>query len=112
MMWTVSVPVVAVVWPLVAASQNTDLGWIAALAFNLVIFGVGIATITSGVRSHNLGTVNLGMIVIAGLVVVRFFDTEIGFVAKGLAFIAVGVGFLFANLVMAQRLKRAEEGGS
>jgi hypothetical protein len=108
MLWTVSVPVVAVVWPLVAASENTDLRWVAALAFNLVLFGVGIATITSGVRSQNLGTVNLGMMVVAGLVVVRFFDTEIGFVAKGLAFIAVGVGFLIANLIMARRLKRAE----
>jgi uncharacterized membrane protein len=112
MLWTVSVPVVAVVWPMVAASENTDLRWMAALAFNLVLFGIGIATITSGVRSQNLGTVNLGMIVIAGLVVVRFFDTEIGFVAKGLAFIAVGVGFLFANVVMARRLKRAEGGAS
>jgi len=110
MLWTVSVPVVAVVWPLVAASENTDLRWVAALAFNLVLFGVGIATITSGVRRQNLGTVNLGMIVVAGLVVVRFFDTEIGFVAKGLAFIAVGIGFLVANLIMARRLNRAEGG--
>ncbi len=110
MLWTVSVPVVAVIWPLVAASENTDLGWVAALAFNLILFGVGIATITSGVRSQNLGTVNLGMIVVAGLVVVRFFDSEIGFVAKGLAFIAVGAGFLVANVIMARRLKRAEEG--
>ena len=52
------------------------------------------------------------MIVIAGLVVVRFFDTEVGFVAKGLAFIAVGVGFLVANVIMARRLKRAEGGAS
>jgi hypothetical protein len=47
------------------------------------------------------------MLVIAALVVVRFFDAEIGFVAKGLAFIAVGIGFLVANLVMARRLRRA-----
>jgi len=110
MLWTVSVPVVAVLWPLVAASEDTGARWAAALAFNLILFAVGIATISSGVRSQNLGTVNLGMAVVAALVVVRFFDTEIGFVAKGLAFIAVGIGFLVANVIMARRLKRAEGG--
>ncbi len=110
MVWTVSVPVAAIVWPLVAASENTDLRWIAALAFNLILFVVGIASITSGIRSQNLGTVNLGMMVIAALTVVRFFDAEIGFVAKGLAFIVIGIGFLAANVVMSRRLKRAEGG--
>jgi uncharacterized membrane protein len=109
MMWVVSVPVVAVVWPLVAASEDTDNRWIAALAFNLVLFGVGLATIAHGARHQHLGTVNLGMVVIAALVVVRFFDAEIGFVAKGLAFIVVGIGFLVANLIMSRRLKRAGE---
>lgn len=108
MLWTVSVPVVAIMWPLVAASEGTDARWIAALAFNLVLLGVGIATVASGVRSQSLGTVNLGMVVIAALVVVRFFDAEIGFVAKGLAFIAVGIGFLVANAVMTRRLRRAQ----
>ena len=110
MIWTISVPVAAVVWPLVAASEKTDARWIAALAFNLILFGFGIATITSGVRRQKLGTVNLGMVVVAALVVVRFFDVEIGFIAKGLAFIAVGIGFLVANVVMSKRLQRAEGG--
>jgi len=109
MLWMVSVPVVAVVWPLVAASEGTDAGWVAALAFDLVLFAVGIATITSGIRTQSLATVNLGMVMIAALVVGRFFDSEIGFVAKGLAFITVGVGFLVANIVMSRRLRRAEE---
>lgn len=108
--WTLSVPLVAVLWPWVAASESTDIRWVAALAFNLLLFGVGIATIVSGIRSQHLGTVNLGMVVIAGLVVVRFFDSEFGFVAKGLAFIIIGAGFLVANVVLSRRLKRAEKG--
>jgi len=108
MIWAASVPAVAVLWPLVAASENTDMRWIAALAFSLILFGVGIATIATGIRTQHLGTVNLGMAVVALLVVVRFFDAEIGFVAKGLAFIVVGIGFLVANLVMSKRLRVAE----
>lgn len=110
LLWVVSVPVVAVVWPIVAASEDTDARWVAALAFSLVLFVVGVGTIASGIRSQGLGTVNLGMLVVAALVVARFFDAEIGFVAKGLAFIVVGIGFLVANLVLSRRLRRAEEG--
>jgi len=108
LLWMLSVPVVAVVWPLVAASEDSSFRWIAALAFSLILFVVGIGTIASGVRSEHLGTVNLGMTVVALLVVVRFFDAEIGFIAKGLAFIAVGIGFLVANIIMSRRLQRAE----
>lgn len=108
--WMVSVPAVAVLWPLVAASDGGEARWIAALAFTFIVFAVGIATIVSGIRSHHLGTVNLGMLVVSALVVVRFFDAEIGFVVKGLAFIVVGIGFLAVNLVMSRRLKRATGG--
>ncbi len=110
--WVSSVPLVAVLWPWVASGDTLDAKYVAAIAFNLLLFGVGIATIVSGVRRQHLGTVNLGMVVVALLVVVRFFDTEIGFVVKGLAFIVVGIGFLIANLVMARRVKRADGGGA
>ncbi len=106
--WAASVPLVAVLWPWVASDDTLDAKVVAAIAFNILVFGVGIATIASGVRNQNLGTVNLGMVVVALLVVVRFFDAEIGFVAKGLAFIVVGVGFLVANLVLSRQLKSAE----
>jgi len=108
MAWVSSVPLVAVLWPWVASGNTLDAKFVAAVAFNLLLFGVGIATIASGIRNQNLGTVNLGMVVVALLVVVRFFDAEIGFVAKGLAFIVVGIGFLVANLVLARRLRSAE----
>ena len=107
--WVASVPLVAVLWPWVAASDAAEPRRLAAIAFSLLLFSVGIVTIVAGIRGEHLGTVNLGMVVVAALVVVRFFDAEIGFVAKGLAFIVVGIGFLVANLVMARRLKRAGE---
>jgi uncharacterized membrane protein len=110
--WILSVPLVAVLWPWVASGETPDARYLAAIAFNLLLFGVGIATIVTGVRRQHLGTVNLGMVVVASLVVVRFLDAEIGFVVKGLAFIVVGIGFLIANLVMAKRLRRAEGGGA
>jgi len=106
LLWGLSVPLVAVVWPLTAA---TDSRWIGAVAFTLLLFVVGVATIVEGVRRQNLGTVNLGMLVVALLVVVRFFDSGFGFILKGLAFILVGIGFLVANVLLSRSLRAGEE---
>jgi uncharacterized membrane protein len=106
LLWGMSVPVIAVVWPLVAA---TDSDWIGMVAFNLLLFVVGLATLAEGVGRQSLGTVNLGMAVVAMLVIVRFFDSEVGFILKGIAFIVVGIGFLAANVLLSRRLRTPEE---
>jgi uncharacterized membrane protein len=106
LLWGMSVPVIAVAWPVTAA---TDSKWIGMAAFNLLLFIVGLATLAEGVKSQNLGTVNLGMSVVAMLVIVRFFDSGFGFILKGLTFILVGVGFLVANVILSRRLRSSEE---
>ena len=106
LLWGLSVPLVAVVWPLTA---TTDSRWIGAVSFTLLLLIVGIATIAEGVRRQNLGTVNLGMLVVALLVVVRFFDSGFGFILRGFAFILVGIGFLVANIVLSRSLRAGEE---
>ncbi|MCG6947651.1 MAG: DUF2157 domain-containing protein [Acidobacteria bacterium] len=100
LLWVISVPLVAVVWPVTAA---TDIDWLGALAFNLLLFVVGVATLSEGVRGQNLAVVNLGMAVVALLIIVRFFDSDLGFIFKGLAFIFVGIGFLVANMLLSRR---------
>lgn len=109
LVWGLSVPVIAVVWPLVAATDSSRIGMV---AFTLLLFVVGIATVGVGVRRQSLGTVNLGMIVVALLVVVRFFDSGFGFIFKGFAFILVGLGFLVANILLSKSLRATEEGNS
>jgi uncharacterized membrane protein len=101
LLWGLSVPLTAVVWPLTA---STDSKWIGMAAFNLLLFVVGLATLAEGVGRQSLGTVNLGMAVVAMLVIVRFFDSEVGFILKGIAFIVVGLGFLAANVLLSRRL--------
>ena len=106
LLWCLSVPLVAVVWPLVAA---TDSEWIGPVSFILLLFGVGIATIAIGLKDQSLATVNLGMVVVATLVIVRFFDSGFGFILKGFAFILVGIGFLVVNIVLSRRLRVTAE---
>lgn len=75
------------------------------LLFNVYLLALGVGTLVWGVRSARLGVVNAGMLIVAALVVARFFDEDLGFVARGVAFIALGLGFLVTNLVLLKRMK-------
>ncbi|NQU12320.1 hypothetical protein HQ590_16105, partial [bacterium] len=72
---------------------------------NLYVLGLGVALLGLGIRDHRLGVVNLGLLVTSALIVARFFDSDLGFVLRGLAFIAVGAGFLVTNIVLLRRAR-------
>jgi hypothetical protein len=75
------------------------------LLFNVYMFALGLFTISAGIRGGRLGTLNGGMLILTAVLVARFFDSDLGFVARGVAFILIGVGFLAANLVMVRKSK-------
>jgi len=77
----------------------------AVLLVNLYLLVMGIALGVAGIRNVRLGLVNAGMLVVCPLILLRFFDSDFSFVARGLAFIVLGAGFLGANLVAGRRLK-------
>jgi len=101
--------------PLAAALPLAALaGWLAltmdsraagALLFNAYALALGIGTLVRGVRRERISSANAGMVVIAALVVSRFFDSDFSFLARGIAFIAVGIGFLVANFLLFKRRK-------
>ncbi len=76
-----------------AATESSTNEAFALILFNLYLFVLGLATTISGIRNGHLGTVNAGMLILAVLIVARFFDSDLGFVIRGLAFILVGLGF-------------------
>ncbi|GLI91315.1 hypothetical protein LMG27198_03070 [Methylocystis echinoides] len=75
----------------------------AAALFNLYLLIVGVGVLVTGFRTQRLGLVNAGMAVLSALIFCRFFDSDLGFVARGVAFIVVGAGFLAANLVLLRK---------
>jgi uncharacterized membrane protein len=77
-----------------------DATFIGAALFNLYLFTLGIGTLVIGLRERRLGTVNVGMFVLAAVILCRFFDSDLGFLLKGIAFILVGAGFLGTNWVL------------
>lgn len=93
-------------FPLVAFGLPTP---VAAIAFNLYLVGLGLVLMRAGARKERLGTLNLGMAIIGLIMVARFFDSEMGFTERGIAFLAAGALFLGGNLYLRRRMHRTRE---
>lgn len=97
-----AMPIVSLAsYVMVAAGASSDL---ALVIFNVYLFACGLVVTINGIQSGHLGTVNAGMIILAALIVARFFDSEFGFVVRGLAFILIGVGFFVVNWIIARKI--------
>ena len=84
----------------------------ARLLFDVWLAGVGITGLAEGWRSGRLVRANAGLLALAGLAVARFFDADVSFLVRGLAFIVVGVGFLLTNLLLIRRGRERVETAS
>lgn len=72
----------------------------AYILVNLIIFVLAIMTIRKGNLSSDFTELNFGLLIVAVLIFSRFFDSNISFLIRGIAFILVGVGFFFVNYTM------------
>ena len=91
--------------PVVALMGNAlnHIGGFSMVLMNVYALALGVSLIWLGVRDRRLGVVNLGMLVTAALIIARFFDSDMSFLLRGLAFIVVGAGFLVTNVVLIRR---------
>jgi hypothetical protein len=96
-------PIVVIAW--LIAKQSGD-GLVPFLSLNFFLLALGLYTLLRGIRSGRVFEANLGMVVIAILATARFFDTDLEFVVRGIAFILIGLGFLATNLVVFKRKAR------
>jgi hypothetical protein len=83
--------------------------WICLAAFNGFSAVLGLSLLVAGLRDGRLGPVYAGLCAIMALVLLRFFDSDLSFAARGVAFIVSGCLFLAANLWLARRLRGAKE---
>lgn len=81
----------------------TDRNGGAQALFNLYLFILGLGLLVRGFRAQQIGTVNAGMLVLFGLILLRFFDEDLGFVFRGVVFVLLGAAFLAVNWVLARK---------
>ena len=75
---------------------------------NAYLLLLGSKEIQKGNATDSIARLNFGVLIIAILVACRFFDTEMGFLARGILFILVGVSFFALNYYMLKKRKRNE----
>ena len=97
-------PIVAIAW---LVAKQTGNALVSSLLLNFFLLALGVYTLLRGIRSGRVFEANLGMVVIAILATARFFDTDLEFVVRGIAFIAIGLGFLATNVIVFKRKARA-----
>ena len=95
------IPCVIGVGYLVQYFDGSGIG--ATIILNAYMLGLSISVIAAGVREHNLAKLNLGMLMVAALIIARFFDMDVSFVVRGVLFVLAGIGFLVANVVIVRR---------
>jgi len=104
LLWLFGVaPLIAVIGYSVAAWDQTAI--MPMLLFNGYVFVLGLGVMISALRQGRAGKLNAGLLLLAAVILARFFDSDLNFLIRGLAFIGVGLGFLIANLVLARQSK-------
>ena len=78
---------------------------IGLLITNVWILVIALFFIRRGASRDHLGILNFGLLIIASLAVLRFFDDSIGFIWRGLFFLATGIGFFLANYLLLKKRK-------
>ncbi len=75
--------------------------------FNGFVFVYGLALLREGVRSGALGGVNAGLGLMALVIALRFFDSGLPILARGLVFVVLGAAFLIVNVMLSRRVRRS-----
>lgn len=78
-----------------------------AFFFNPFIALLGIIAIRAGYRDNSVGRLNHGLAILFLLITMRFFDSNLGMLVRGLVFIALGIAFLAVNFHFLKKRKDA-----
>lgn len=87
----------------VIALRNVTAG--GALLMNALVLVIGLFFVRGGSKENHLGILNFGLLIIAVLAVLRFFDDGIPFVWRGLFFLIAGAAFFAANYSILKKRK-------
>jgi len=98
-------PIIAILGYALVGMANQETGALAL--FNVYILAVGIGQLIRGFRTHHIGTINAGLLIIFALILLRFFDADLDFIFRGIVFVLLGTAFLVVNLILARRQKGA-----
>ena len=72
---------------------------------NILLLGLGIYYIILGGKKLRLSRLNLGMLLVMYIIILRFFDLDLGLLQRGITFIILGIAFFICNILMFRKRK-------
>jgi len=70
---------------------------------NVLLAAAGVWLIVLGIKNIKMKTVNYGMLLVVFVILARFFDSGLGLMERGVAFVVIGVGFFLTNYLLYKR---------
>ena len=68
---------------------------------------LGVATIGNGIVNRHVASVNGGVFIALGVILGKFFTSDLSFTVKGIAFILCGCLFFVINMLASRQMKKA-----
>ncbi|MEX2235061.1 MAG: DUF2157 domain-containing protein [Cyclobacteriaceae bacterium] len=72
---------------------------------NMLVLAIAVVTTWRGAERDNIFILNYGLLILAALILCRFFDTNLSLVARGILFVIVGLSFFGANYWVLRKRK-------
>jgi len=76
------------------------------VAANIYLLVLAVVNIVLGSKTGQISAVNLGAAILSILILIRFFDSDLPLLLKGIVFILVGTGFLTLNLTVLRKKRK------
>ncbi|MBR7127461.1 MAG: hypothetical protein IKD09_02615, partial [Lentisphaeria bacterium] len=103
-------PLIMVVISAICASFPYTEIWV-KFALLIVGFTVGVYGIFEGCRVKSMLGLNAAVIMIVALIFNSFFSSDLSIIARGIAFIFTGIGFVVLNLIVNRKFKKSSSEG-
>ena len=82
--------------------------WLISLIMNAYVFFLAITVMVSGSEQGRFLKMLCGLFVLALLVIVRYFDVDMGFIWKGLLFMSFGAVFFLINMFVKEKVDQVQ----
>lgn len=79
---------------------------LAIIVSNLMIFLIAISKIFEGLKKLSLSILNYGILILCVLIVLRYFDSNLSFIFKGITFMLLGGAFIYLNYKMIKKQQK------
>lgn len=85
-----------------------DWWWLKSILINVYLFLIAVVTMVNASEEGRFVKLFAGLLLIALLVGIRYFDTSWGFISKGLLFMALGGMFFLINMFVKEKVDQIE----